>query len=593
MKKLILSIFAFTICLCAISQNVDKSKFITHYEANEFNNTPRYKQTVDYCNLLAENSDWISITSIGKSPHGRDIPMLIIDKDGIKTPEQARKKGKAIVLVEACIHTGEPDGKDAGMMLIRDIAVFKQNAEILDNVTLLFIPILNVDGHEFFSEYNRINQNGPRELGTRATAQRLNMNRDFLKADCPETQLWLKMYNYWLPELFMDIHVTNGADFQYVITYSFDDAGFMDDRLKQWNLRVIDKQLNAKMTENGYPMFPYFRFKKSGAPEFGIFTEPFAPQYSNGYASAHNRLGLLVENHIYKPYKQRVDATYKLIYNTLDVVNKNHKELISVINEIDKTTASPMFRKQPLALNYIATQRDSVLCDFLSWERKTVKSDLSGADWTTHDYNAPITVKSWIYTYFEPTVEVRLPDKYIVSAENLKVIDLLNLHGIETSIIEQDMDIEVETYRFTTAQWSKYPNEGHNTVNAEFTTQKEIVTYPKGSVIVDMNQQRARVIAHLLEPKAPSSLVYWGFFDPFVRPSSEFWISLGYMEVKGREMMEKDPELRRVFEAKKASDSSFASNPQAILQFFMTKLRENVEKNINLYPVGRIFKEKV
>ncbi|MEG2849638.1 MAG: M14 family zinc carboxypeptidase, partial [Bacteroidales bacterium] len=174
-KQLLIAMLFITTALQA--QTKENNKFKTYFEAHEYNQTPRYPQTIEYCKLLADNSPWITYTSIGKSPQGRDIPLLIVDKDGDTSVTQCRAKGKAIVLIEACIHAGEPDGKEAGFMLIRDIAIYKKNTHLLDNVTLLFIPIINVDGHEQFSAYNRINQNGPLELGTRTTAQRINMNR--------------------------------------------------------------------------------------------------------------------------------------------------------------------------------------------------------------------------------------------------------------------------------------------------------------------------------------------------------------------------------------------------------------------------------
>lgn len=592
-KQLLIAMLFITTALQA--QTKENNKFKTYFEAHEYNQTPRYPQTIEYCKLLADNSPWITYTSIGKSPQGRDIPLLIVDKDGDTSVTQCRAKGKAIVLIEACIHAGEPDGKEAGFMLIRDIAIYKKNTHLLDNVTLLFIPIINVDGHEQFSAYNRINQNGPLELGTRTTAQRINMNRDFIKADAPEMQHWIKLYTTWMPELFIDVHVTNGADFQYVITYGMDNTGYMENGLRQWAQNNFEKPLKEMMKNNGFPIFPYFSFIQQNKPEKGMTLDTFAPQYSNGYAAAHNRIGLLIETHIYKPYKQRVEGTYKMLSNAIEIVNTKRDELQSAIAKADKFTSSDAFRKEPLVLTYTNTFTDSIPDNFLGWKTKTITSDLSGAKWTLQDYDSPITTPTHIYTSFKPEKTATVPKAYILTPENISAIELLKLHGLNMEILTEPIQIKVQTYRFISKKekgldpiWAQTPYEGRITTNVTFTTQNEVITYPKGAVIVKMDQPKAKIAAFLLEPDSPTSLVYWGFYNSYINPPSEFWVRVGYMEVKGREMMAKDPKLKEEFQQKIANDSSFANNPQARLQFFYDKLRQHVEPYGNLYPIGKI-----
>lgn len=574
------------------SATPETEKFQTYYEQHGFNHTPRYEETIAYCRLLAESSPLVTFTSIGQSAQGREIPLLIVDKDGYSTAEQVRSSSKAVVLIEACIHAGEPDGKEAGFMLIRDMVLFNKHKELLDQVTLLFIPIFNTDGHEQFSAYNRINQNGPEELGTRATAQRINLNRDFIKADAPEMRCWLKLFNTWDPELFIDVHVTNGADFQYVITYSIENSGFMEKGLAEWSQQVFEKELKERMRQDKFPIFPYFSFREYGKPEKGVLPESFPPQYSHGYVAARNRLGLLLENHIYKPYKQRVDATYKILVNALALVNTHREEIQSRIKEADRAVASLSSGKERLPLLYKNTFKDSIPDTFLGWKAHTIKSDLSGGEWLVQDYTKPVSIPTHIYNSFEPVRSVQLPQAYIISAENREVIGLLDLHGIKYTTLKESAPVAVETYRFTPkSQWSKTPYEGRFVLTPDITVRNETVTYPAGSAVVDMSQPLAKIAAFLLEPLSPTSLAYWGFFNNYVRPASEFFINLRYMEVKGREMLAKDPALKAAFEQKKRTDPQFASDPNAILQFFMNLVRKNVEPDANLYPVGRIIRE--
>ncbi len=592
MKKNLLTLCLFLLCgmlSCTEGVQENDERFVTDCEKSDFVKTPRYAETIAYCKLLADSSPMVHYTTFGVSPEGRDLPLMIIDKDGSTSPEDIRKSGKSIMLVEACIHSGEPDGKDAGLMWIRDMVIHKKDIEVLDRVSIVFIPIFNVDGHENFSAQNRINQNGPEELGTRVTGQFINLNRDFLKADGPEMRQWLPLFNKWMPELFIDVHVTNGADFQYVLTYTMETySTYMEEGLRKWTFDVFEASLNKQMEEVGYPIFPYFSFRDYNKPESGILLEVFDPRYSQGYVAARNRIGLLVENHIYKPYKQRVLATIELLKSSAHILADNYSTLQQVIHEADQKVGSEAFRKEPMALAFQPVNRDSVMVDFLSWERDTVKSDLSGGDWVRHNYEKPKTVHTSVITSYEPTLTVQLPEAYLFMPQWKEAIALLDLHNVKYTKIEKPQRVKVQTYRYTGATFSRYQSEGRVPVQTTYTTQEEELLCPAGALLIDMNQPSARVVAWLLEPSAPGSLTYWGFFNQVVQAPGEFWISLPYMEVKGRELLEKDPALRKEFEEKKASDPAFASDPKAILGFFYAKVKKISEQNMEIHPAWRI-----
>ncbi len=564
-------------------------EFITDCEKSDYVKTPRFKETMDFFRKLADVSNMVNVTSFGTSPEGRDLSLVIVDKDGLQDPKAIRQKGRVIILVESCIHSGEPDGKDASMIFLRDMIIHEKDIDLLDNVSFLFIPVFNVDGHENFSATNRINQNGPEELGTRNTAQLLNLNRDFLKADAPEMRAWLKLYNRWLPELFIDVHVTNGADFQYVMTYAIENRGtLMEEGLRQWSLGIYEKQLTESMTNVGYPLFLYASFRKYNAPESGILIDIFDPRYSESYAAARNRLGLLIENHIYKPYKQRVLATIEAIKASARILAENKESLVKTIAQVEQTVSSPAYRQKPMELTFEAVNKDSVWVDYLSWARDTIKSDLSGADWVRHNYDKPISLRCPLITSYEATSSVQLPEAYILMPQWEKVIELLDLHDIRYTRLTEPKEVEVETYRYTKATFSSRQSEGRiPVVNTEFTTQTETLKYPAGSVLIDMNQPNGRLAAWLLEPTAPGSLVYWGFFNQVVQSTNEFWIRIQYMEEKGREMLKKDPELRAEFE-EKMKDPAFAKDSQAILNFFYQKVRKTAHQNNELHPAWRV-----
>lgn len=564
-------------------------ELITLVEQTDFVQTPKAEQTMAYFQKLADYSPMVNLSTFGQSAQGRDLVAVVLDKDGLQDPEKIRKKGRAIILVESCIHSGEPDGKDATMIFIRDMLVEGKDIELLDNVSFLFIPIFNIDGHEDFRATNRINQNGPAELGTRNTAQQLNLNRDFLKADAPEMRAWLKLYNEWMPELFIDVHVTNGADFQYVTTYAIENHGtMMEEGLRQWTTDVFEKQLNEQMTEVGFPMFLYASFRNSNAPEQGIFINIYDPRYSEAYAAARNRIGLLLENHIYKPYKQRVMCTIEAIRASARIIGQNKAELFEVVERADKAVSSPEYRRKPMDLTYRAVNRDSVWIDYLAWERETVKSDLSGADWTRHNYDKPITVKAPLITSYDATSSVQLPEAYIFMPQWTDVIELFDLHDIKYTRLTEPKKIEVETYRYNGATFSTRQSEGRiPVVKTDYTTQTETLEYPAGSILIDMNQPSGRIAAWLLEPSAPGSLVYWGFFNQVLQPTNEFWIRLGYMEEKGRELLAKDPALKAEFD-ERMKDPAFAGDSNAILNFFYERVRKAAHQNNEVHPAWRV-----
>lgn len=571
----------------------DADRFLTDCEKSDFARTPRYAETIGYCRLLASSSPMVHYTTFGVSPEGRDLPLLIVDKDGLTTPEEIRGSGKAILFVEACIHSGEPDGKDAGFILLRDLVIRRQHLDLLDKVSLLFVPIFNVDGHENFSAQNRINQNGPEELGTRVTGQLLNLNRDFLKADAPEMRAWLTLYNRWMPEIFIDVHVTDGADFQYVMTYSIETRStHLEEGLRRWTADIYERGLNEEMRRSGYPIFPYFSFREYNKPESGILIDLFDPRYSQGYVAARNRVGLLVENHIYKPYKQRVLATVELLKATLRILGKERETLQAMIEQADRTVGSSAFRARPMAFDFRPADRDSMQVDFLSWERDTVLSDLSGAPWVTHNYNRPLTVSTSLITSYDPTLTVNLPEAYILMPQWKAVIDLLDLHAIRYTRLSGGERVTVQTYRYTDATFDTRQSEGRVPVHTTFTTQTEELVCPPGALLIDMNQPSARIAAWLLEPSAPGSLTYWGFFNQVIQAPGEFWIGLPYMEVKGRELLQKDPALKQAFEAKKASDPAFAADPQAILGFFYDRVKKTSEQNNEIHPAWRLTSRK-
>ncbi|MFH0895600.1 MAG: M14 family metallopeptidase [Bacteroidota bacterium] len=583
LKKIFLKSFFFF--LVFTNQGLQAQDLKTLFEKTDGKQTPRYDETVTYCKQLAATFPIFHFTEYGKSSQGRALPLLIADRDGIDNPSEVREMGRIVVLIQACIHAGEPDGKDAGLMLMRDLATNKEFSKLLEHVTVLFIPIVNVDGHERWGKYNRINQNGPEETGWRATAQNLNLNRDFMKADAPETQAWLKLFNHWLPDFFIDSHVTDGADFQYTITYGLELMGNMEPTLTQWTKNIYLKKVDSLMRAENKPITPYVEFRNWHDPRSGLESFLSPPMLSQGYTAIQNRPGLLIESHMLKDYKTRVNATYAMLKNSLLVLDKNYLSLIHSIANSDVAVASADFRKKPLPVNF-ETGKDSVMVDFLGVEYSSAKSALTGGMWFTYS-KIPKTFRIAHFNTQIVTGTVSIPDAYVIGREWSDVIERLEWHGIQLMQLKNNVSAEVNFYRLKNIRWSDRPYEGRQKIISFLTD--TILTIKKlsaGDVVIRCDQRTAKVIAYLMEPGSSDSFLRWGFFNTQFQQKeySESYV----MEGMARDMLAKDPALQKEFDAKKASDTVFAKNPNAILNWFYSKT-PYWDNNLNVVPIYKIY----
>jgi hypothetical protein len=588
MRRLLILSLLISITLFATFVLVSAADWETYYEKSGFKQTPRYKETIEYCKRLASASPWIHYTTFGVSPQGRDLPLLIVNRSSNFDAASIRKTYNVVLLIQAGIHSGEIDGKDAGLMLVRDIAITRELAYLLDWVTILFIPIFNVDGHERFGPYNRINQNGPEEMGWRVTAQNLNLNRDYLKADAPEMHDWLRLFVEWLPDFFVDCHVTDGADYQYALTYGLEILGSMDYGITRWTNDIYLQSIELMMADSGFPISPYVIFKRRHEPKSGLVSWVAPPRLSEGYTALQNRSGLLIETHMLKDYKTRVDATYQMLKHTTQILNEQYNELIRLNRRADELTADASFRQEPFALRFSNTS-DSTMVEFLGYEYEVIDSDLTGGPW--HKFSKePITIEVPYFDRQEATMTVMLPEAYIIPPEWNTVIDRIELHGIAIHRLAQPEEIKIKSYKFNDVRWNERPYEGHHTLRFEQEEIEEVRIFPAGSAVIDMNQRAARVAAHILEPKAPDSYVFWDFFDTIFERKE--YTETYVMEKMAREMLAADENLQKEFDQALAADSTLAGNQWRVLYWFYERT-PYWDKRKDVYPVGRIFERDV
>jgi hypothetical protein len=541
--------------------------------------TPRYPETMAWCDALADAHPAVGMTAFGASPRGRDLPLLVWDPEALHSPDAVHAAGRTVLLIQACIHAGESCGKDAGMTLLRDLAVDGGPA----GVTVLFIPIFNVDGHERFGPYNRANQNGPREMGWRVTAQNLNLNRDFAKADAPEMQAWLGLWNRWRPHFLVDIHSTDGADYQYVITHGLELHGNLEAGLTGW-LEDYLGDMETRMAADGWPMAPYVTFRRWHDPRSGLRTWVAGPRFSQGYAAVRNRPGLLVEAHMLKPYPQRVRATRRLLDHTLAHLAAHGDSLRALARAADAFTASAGFRAEPLPVRWEDGEHVRPFT-FLGVEYEQVTSPLSGGDYFRYHADRPDTFVVDLLDRPAVAATAAVPEAYLVPPEWTEVIARLEWHGLALSRLVEPAEIEVASWRFRDCSWRERPYEGRHPVSYTAAPLTETRRFPAGTVVVDLAQPGARIAVHLLDPAGPDALVRWGFFDA-VLTRVEYIESYAIEALMAR-MVADDPALADSLAARKAADPEFAADPWAIRQWFYART-PYYDARAHVYPVGAL-----
>ncbi|MCU1265112.1 MAG: hypothetical protein JWM21_1430 [Acidobacteria bacterium] len=566
------------------------AEWLTRAEQTDYRETPRYAETVAYCERLAAASTMLRFMSFGQSGEGRELPLLIAAADDTFTPETARNAGKPIILIQACIHAGEPDGKDAGLALLRDIAITGSHAHLLQRVVVLFMPIYNADGHERFGPYNRINQNGPAEMGWRTTTAYLNLNRDYMKADAPETRAWLDLWNHWRPDLFIDCHVTDGADYRYNITWHHEHHDGVPASVLAWERDVFDKRVPPQMEAEGNIVSWYLEFKDNRDLTKGIVDFSGSPRFSTGYAPLRNRPGILIETHMLKEYEPRVRGTYDLLRYALEEANRDPESLLAAGRLADEEAAAKGQTYDPTReypLTFELTDQ-AVPYELKAVEYFTEQSAVSGALRVVFG-TEPLDLTVPLYNDFKPRISVTPPLFYIVPPQWKDVIAVLKAHGLSLQHTAAPATLEVESYRFTDITLPSSSFEGRTMPSFKAVPVSERRTFPAGSVVVPLAQASGPLAMQLLEPHAPDSFVSWGFFNAVFEQKeySEDYVS----EKLAREMMAQDPDLRLEFENRLENDPEFAASLHQRLQFFYMR-SPYWDPELNLYPVGRITREQ-
>lgn len=553
---------------------------LTRSEISEYRETGVYAESVEFARKLEKRSPWVRVQTIGRTPQGRDMILIVISKDRAFTPEAARKTGKAVVFIQNGIHSGEIAGKDASLMLLRDVVINKRFANWLDHTILLVLPVFNIDGHEKRSPYNRMNQNGPLEMGWRTTAQRINLNRDYVKADAPEMRAFIKAYTAWLPELLIDNHVTDGADYQYDMTLGVPTEQEIWPNVGTWSRRML-KDTMAALERDGHVVARYAEPVDYTDVRKGLEAGGAPPRFSTGYAAAQNRASILVETHSLKRYKTRLWAHYDLMRRAIEFVARDANSFRQACLDADREVAG-LAGKRLFVAGESSKQADPFVYRGLA--ANIVKSNVTGGEYPVYTAT-PQNTSLPLYQKLIPTLETLVPSAYAVPREWTPVLELLALHGVRTEPLTTNRRATVETVRFQDVKWAERPYESRHRLSFKTSVERESATLQPGMVLVPMNQRAARIAVHILEPEAPDSALRWGLFDTIFEQKE--YAEPYLMEPLAARMLASDERLRAEYEARVRNDPQFAANPAARRQFLYER-SPYWDRDKDRYPVLRV-----
>jgi hypothetical protein len=550
-----------------------KLPLVTVGEQSGYTRTGRYDETVQLCRDFSRVYEGVRCEVAGTTLEDRPIVALHVSRGG----------KKPTIYLQGGIHAGEIDGKDAGFWFLRDLLDGKVAAGALDKIDVVFVPVINPDGHERFGPNNRPNQRGPEEMGFRTNASRVNLNRDYVKADSLEIQAVLGLYRKYEPIVAVDMHVTDGAKFEHDVAVLVGTFAARADGLDELSKTMSD-QLDARLTALGHLPLPFYpSFDKDDDPASGFSVGEAPLRFSQSYASARSKIGILVETHSWRPYKHRVETTYHVLQALFEQAAKDAPAWARI--EAEAAEADRRLLGGELPVDY-DNGPHVVEFPFRGYAYEKKPSDISGGTWITYDETKPQIWNVPLHDEVVAKTSVRVPKVgYVIEGGfAAQLAPVLDHHGIEYKRIDDQPQVDVEVYRATKVTFAQ-PFEGRTRATFEGAWTSEKRTLDRGAFFVSLAQPNVRLIVHLFDPEGPDSFAQWGFLQAAFERKE--YMEAYVAEEAAREMLAKDPSLRAKFEAALAADPEMAKSPERRLEFFY-KRHPAWDERVNLLPIYRV-----
>ncbi|TPV34135.1 hypothetical protein FJ651_08240 [Paucihalobacter ruber] len=576
MKKY-LSLVIFVMFSCSEKNDINFD-FTTKFEKSNGIETATYQETINYYKALEKTFKSIKVDSFGTTDSGFPLHLVTLNPDA-EFNFRTIAKDKRIILINNGIHPGESDGIDATMMLFRDLA--NGTIKMPKNVVLTTIPIYNIGGSLNRNNTTRTNQNGPLEYGFRGNARNYDLNRDFIKSDTKNAKTFAEIFHTVNPDVFIDNHVSNGADYQYTLTHLFTQHNKLGGELGIYLNDQLMPKLEQSLNNKDWIITPYVNvFNRTPESGFSQFFD--SPRYSTGYTTLFNCLGMMVETHMLKPYQQRVEGAYELMASMLQIVDNDSE----VIKDLRNKQAISYNAGDFYPLNWELDTTKSSILNFKGFEAENITSTVTGLPRLKYNSSKPFEKEVVYKNYFKPSDSVAIPKAYVIPQGWHDVIELLEINHVELNRFKTDTIIEVESYRITDYKTRTSAYEGHY---SHYNTKVEVfnkqINFRKGDYYIETKQNAVRYLLETLEPKAVDSFFNWNFFDTILQQKEGF--SPYVWEDKIIELFAQNPRLQIAFNMKKSLEPDFAKNWYAQLDW-LHKQSDFYEKAHMQYPVYRI-----
>jgi hypothetical protein len=545
------------------------------------NVTPTYEEVIRFWDQLDNASPRVKTIRFGLSDDGEPLTLVLMGK-GSLTLEDFSASSRMNLLVNNGIHPGEPDGIDASMMWAFDVLDQDSLRNLLDSVNVVIIPVYNIGGAKNRNSHTRTNQNGPEAYGFRGNAQNLDLNRDFVKCDSRNAKSFAQLITLLDPDMYVETHVSNGADYTYTMTYLATQEDKLGAPFTSFIRDTLTEQINRLMEMDGESMSPYVNVHGT-APDSGFATFYDSPRYSTGYLALRQIPGYITETHMLKPYEQRVEATYLFLKNLGHTVHQYTNEL----KEKKAQARMEIKKKEKLPIHWELDSSTVRKMLFKGYRAEELASEITGGKRLYYDRNTPTDVHIPYYQRMKPAAWANVPKAYLIKSGYYKVVEQLTLHGVDVKMLEADTLLHVDEVRITSLNMGRQPYEGHYPHSDVVCSRKrDSLVFQKGDFWVSTENIHRRLLVELLTPEAPDSYFVWNFFDAILQQKE--WYSAYVFEDLALKYLEEDDELKRRFKEIKAS-TEYKGNPKAQL-YWLYKQTPHYEKAHMLYPVYEVVK---
>ena len=580
MKKIFLLLITVLFSTC---QPHDNNTFITQFEKSGGTETSQYTDVINYFKELSSTYPELSVFEMGETDAGYPLHLVVYDSDGKTQLNTLKNSTKNRVLINNGIHPGESDGIDASMLLLRDIVQNDSLKKRYQNTLIAVIPIYNIGGSLNRNSHTRANQNGPIEYGFRGNTRNFDLNRDFVKQDTKNAAAFAEIFHRLDPDVFIDNHVSNGADYQYAISHLFTQHNKLGASLGEFIETQMRPAIERSMNAKNMPITPYVNVW-GGTPKEGWSQFYDSPRYSTGYTTLFNTFGMMVETHMLKPYKIRVEQTYELLLSMLDYTQDHSVDIKTIRrNALDEILKK---KKYPIAFE-IDPQKEPSIIQFRGYEGSIIDSKVTIGKRLTYDTSKPYLAPVNYYNEYRVAKETTIPKAYILRQGWHRVIERLENNQISYTQFEKDTTLVVETMHVDDYKTRSSAYEGHYLhYNTSIKIDSIAVHFSKGDLYIPVNQKGARYLMETLEPEATDSFFNWNFFDTVLQQKEGY---SGYVfEDVAEQILKENTLIKDAFEAKKAIDKDFAKNPRAQLNFIY-KRSLHYEKAHLLLPIYKAY----